>query len=135
MRVVLARMLLIAVGVSLHAGCAAHRVAGPADRFFLHKNAKPPTEETDERAAPPSPSLEEAIGKVRQLMATARPAPKEPFSTLETTDPVLAAALKKLSNAPTADNLYDVGAAYHRRGLLDQAQSYYSRSLRLDPRH
>jgi Flp pilus assembly protein TadD len=31
--------------------------------------------------------------------------------------------------------LYDVGAAYHRVGLLDQAYQYYNRALRLNRRH
>ena len=125
-----ASVLLIAVGVSLHAGCA-HRRPGPADRFFLHKEAR----RTAEKAEPPSPSLEESMAKIRHLMATARPEPKPAVRTLEETDPVLSAALKTLAAATTAENLYEVGAAYHRRGLLDQAHGYYMRAIRLNPRY
>jgi superkiller protein 3 len=135
MRLFLTRALLIAVGVSLHAGCAHRRAPTPADRFYLHKEARRATGKADGQQAPPSPALEQAFAEARRLMATARPEPKEPVATLETTDPALGAALKNLTDAPTAENLYDVGAAYHRRGLMDQAYSYYTRSLSLDSRH
>jgi tetratricopeptide (TPR) repeat protein len=125
-----ASILLVAVGVSVHAGCA-HRRPGPADRFFLHKEAR----RTAQKAEPPSPSLEESMAKIRHLMATARPEPKPAVKTLEETDPVLSAALKTLAAATTAENLYEVGAAYHRRGLLDRAHGYYMRALRLNPRY
>ena len=122
---------LIAVGVFLHVGCAHPRAPGPADRFFLHKEAR----RAAEKAEPPSPSLEESIAKIRQLMATARPQPKPSAPTLEATDPALADALKHLAAATTAENLYEVGAAYHRRGLFDQAHGYYTRSIRLNSRY
>ena len=126
------RTLLIAVGVIMHAGCALHRTASPVDRFFLHKNAKASVQKPD---AAPEPSLEEAIGKVRQLMATAKPAPRQESPTLEQRDPVLAAALKTLGDFMSVQHLYEVGAAYHRVGLFDKAFQYYNRALALDGRH
>ena len=132
MRLVGSPAIVVAVGVLIHAGCASHRAPSPADRFFLHKNVKHAEEKPE---APPSPSLEEAIGKIRQLMAAARPEPKTAPPTLEQTDPVLAAALSELSKAMSDQNLYEVGAAYHRRGLIDQATRFYNRALGLNPRH
>src|SRR5262245_41315840 len=118
MRSVFTRILLLAVGVLMHAGCTSHRAPSLADRFFLHRSSKPDTGTLEE---PESPSLEEAIGKVRQLMANARPEARQQSPTIEATDAALAEALRKLSAAQTDDRLYDVGAAYHRLGLLDQA--------------
>ena len=132
MRFVGSPTILLAVGVLIHAGCASHRAPSPADRFILHKNVEPAEQKPE---APPSPSLEEAIGKIRHLMATARPEPKNAPPTLEQTDPVLAAALSALSKAMSDPNLSEVGAAYHRRGLIDQAYRYYNRALGLNPRH
>jgi tetratricopeptide (TPR) repeat protein len=131
MRSIATRILLLAAGLSLSAGCVHHRAPGAADRFFLHKEAKRAAAKED---APPSPSLEEAIGKVRHLMAAARPPAREPLPTVEGTDRALSAALASLGRATTTETLYDVGASYHRLGLLDQAYSYYARALALNRR-
>ena len=98
---------------------------------MLHKEAKQTVKPSAEEA--PAPSLEEAIGKVRQLMAAARPTPKAPTATLESRDRVLAAAVKAAADDPTAENLFEAGAAYQRHGLNDQAYSYYARALALAP--
>jgi Flp pilus assembly protein TadD len=132
MRSAATRIVLLAVGVLMHAGCTSHRAPSLADRFLLHRSAKPGTAKPD---APESPSLEEAIGKVRQLMATARPEPRQQTPTVEATDPALKLAFTNLSAAQTDDRLYDVGAAYHQLGLLDQAYQYYNRALHLNRRH
>jgi tetratricopeptide (TPR) repeat protein len=132
-RSVLTRIVLIAAGGLLYAGCVGHRPPSPADRFFLHKDAKKAMNKANAEE-PPSPSLEEAIGKLRQLMATARPTPKAAVATLETTDAILAAALKEATSVPTVDNLLEVGSAYQRHGLHDQAYTYYVRALNLAPR-
>jgi Flp pilus assembly protein TadD len=123
--------VVIVAGVCMGAACVHHRPATTADRFLLHKEAKAAAKTTE--AAPQVPS-EEAIGKLRELMASARPSPKESTPTLETSDQALAASLRNAAARPTAENLLEVGAAYHRRGLLDQAYTYYERSLRLDSR-
>src|SRR5262245_30625322 len=114
MRPVFTRIFLLAVGVLMHAGCTSHRAPSLADRFFLHRNSEPGSGKIEQ---PESPSLEEAIGKVRQLMATARPEPRQQTPTVEATDPALKLALTNLSAAQTDDRLYDVGAAYHQLGL------------------
>src|SRR5262249_13540181 len=122
MRSVALRLLVLAAGVCVNAGCVSHRPPSPADRFMLHKQVKQTAQKVD---APPSPSLEEVIGKVRQLMATARPEQRPAANTLETSDPALSAALKALAGSATVENLLRVGDAYHQRGLLDQAYTYY----------
>jgi Flp pilus assembly protein TadD len=121
---------IVVAGMCVSAACAHHRPASPADRFFLHKEAKVADQRPE---AASQSSTDETISKLHQLMASARPAPRGSAPTLETSDPVLAAALKDLAVTPTVENLYAVGAAYHRRGLLDQAYTYYSRSLHRNP--
>jgi Flp pilus assembly protein TadD len=131
MRSRVASSAVLIAGLCVSAACAHHRPASSADRFFLHKEARTVAPVAEDSAR--QPPAEETT-KLRELMASARPAPREAIPTLETSDPTLAAALKDLSLAPTAENQYAVGAAYHRRGLLDQAFTYYSQSLRLSPR-
>lgn len=128
---VASRALLLAVGVTVHAGCALHQTTSPVDRFLLHKNARQTVQKAD---APPQPALEETIAKLRQLMASARPQPRQGAPTVEQRDPALAAALKRLSEFMSAENLYEVGVAYHRLGLIDQAYQHYNRALALNPR-
>jgi len=122
--------VVLVAGLLVSAACAHHRPASPADRFFLHKEARTVAPAADESTR--QASAEETV-KLRELMASARPAPRESTPTLETSDPALAAALKDLSIASTPETLYAVGAAYHRRGLLDQAFTYYSQSQHLAP--
>ena len=138
MRDIIIRALVIAVGVSLHAGCA--RVThGPSGRFFVNREPgtlelKPKKAEA-QQGTPPEPTLEEAIGKVRRLMAEARPEPKTPaMPTLEARDPELAAALAVATVSPSAESYREVARVYHRRRLLDRAHDYYTRSLKLNPR-
>ena len=122
---------IVAAGVCLHAGCAG-RTNSLANRFLLH----PEAQQTGARSpGVPEPSLEEAIGKLRHLMAEARPEPKgAPTPTAETSDRELKIARANLAVAPTGDHYVDAGRAYHRLGLLDQAYQHYSGALRLNPR-
>jgi tetratricopeptide (TPR) repeat protein len=99
------------------------------DRLIVHRSAKPAS-----RHEPPSASLEESIQKIRKLMAEARPEAKPALQTLETRDSSLKDALTAYSTAVTAGNAVAVAAVYHRYGLLDEAYSYYSRALALDPK-
>lgn len=132
MRSSLARAVMLAVGVCIHAGCAHHRPASLADRFMLKRHGTGVSEQ--QPSQPPSPTLEEAIGKIRQLMAQARPEPKAPMATLETRDPVLANALSDLHASPTAERYVDVAEAYRVRGSLDQAYDNYMHALHIDSR-
>jgi hypothetical protein len=70
MRSRLVSSLFLAAGVCVHAGCARHLSHGLVDRFMVHRESQSTGKlETP----PPTPSLEEAIAKLRRLMAEARP--------------------------------------------------------------
>jgi Flp pilus assembly protein TadD len=129
----LSGIVIVAVGVLTHAGCGGARSTGPAGRF-INRPEMPPAQE--ERRAPekaPAPTLEEAIAKVRRLMAEARPtAPDQPTRTLETSDAELMAALAIATAQPAAASYDAVATIYYRRRLLDRAYDYANRSLRLD---
>ncbi len=76
MRDLIIRALVIAVSVSTYAGCA--RVThGSASRFITNRESASqdvtPKKAQAEASTPPEPTLEEAIAKVRRLMAEARP--------------------------------------------------------------
>jgi tetratricopeptide (TPR) repeat protein len=134
MRHLIIRALVVAVGVSMHAGCAS---AARGNRFFLNREPGPLDVKVNDRQArpeaPPQPTLEETIGKVRRLMSEARPEPKGAAATMEASDPALAAVLALAMAAPTADNLLAVARTYHRKQVLDRAHDYYNRALKLNP--
>src|SRR5712692_2476587 len=94
MRRLFSRAAILALGVCVHVGCASHTSHSLADRFMVHRQRSETRQQED---APPPPSLEEAIGKVRRLMAEARPEPKGAPARLESHDPALAQALANLS--------------------------------------
>jgi tetratricopeptide (TPR) repeat protein len=127
------RIAIVAAGVLMHAGCGGLRTvelsppasAGPESSVALA---------TKSEEAPPPPNLEEAVGKIRRLMAEARPPARDPATrTLETGDPELMAALAVATAQPTAAHYDEVAAVYYQRGLLDRAHDYSNRSLRLEP--
>jgi tetratricopeptide (TPR) repeat protein len=120
-------VILLGAAVAL-SGCASRRAPSLADRFMVHREAK----EEGDRHEPPPPSLEEAIGKVRKLMAEARPSPRAAATTLEDRDAVLIAARARLQASPTLDAFIEVADVYRRRGLIDQAYDQYMRALRLN---
>jgi tetratricopeptide (TPR) repeat protein len=124
---------MLTLGVCVHAGCADHRSPSLADRFMLH-HRRSETHRQKAAPTPPSPTLEEAIGKVRRLMAEARPEPKSATQTLEAREPELAEALSTLHASPTAANFVDAADAYRTKGVLDQAYDNYMHALRLNPR-
>lgn len=135
MRHVLTRALIVAVGVSAHAACAS--ATHGANRFFLNREPGPLEVKVSDRQArpeaPPQPTLEETIGKVRRLMSEARPEKRNAAQTIEASDPALAAALAVASAHPTAEALLHVAQAYHRKQLLDHAYDYYTRVVKLQP--
>ena len=135
MRHVIARALIVAVGVSLHAGCASTRAEPIGSRRTVNRARR--TRKSADQArpeAPPQPTLEETIGKVRRLMSEARPETKNPAQTIEASDPGLAAALAVAAAQPTAETYVEIASIYHKRGLLDRAYDYYTRALRTDRR-
>ena len=134
MRFVLTRALVIAAGASMLAGCAHHRAPSPADRFLLHKEARRTTNKTPEQEAS-SRATEQTLAEARRLMAAAKPKPKEPVSTLETTDPGSG------SRTEGPDHPANGGWAVRGRGRLPSTRAhrpglpYYSQSLQVDQRH
>jgi tetratricopeptide (TPR) repeat protein len=135
MRYFITRALIVVVGVSIHAGCAS--ATHGANRFFLNREPGPLEVKVDDRQArqqaPPQPTLEETIGKVRRLMSEARPEKKNPTQTIEASDPALAAVLAVATAAPSVDSLLAVARTYHSKQVLDRAYDYYNRVLKLHP--
>ena len=124
---------VIVAGVLAHAGCGGLRTGGTVQRF-IDRPEPNAAQEANSAEKPPPPTLEEAMGKLRRLMAEARPpAPDGTVKTLETQDPELMAALAMVTVQPTAASHDEVAAIYYQRGLLDRAYEYSNRSLRLDP--
>ena len=54
--------------------------------------------------------------------------------TIESRDPALTAALLRLAARPSADAQMAVGSEYARLGLLEEAYSYFTAALKLNPR-
>lgn len=79
-------------------------------------------------------SLSDYMAKIRHLSAAARPAARD-SERLEDRDPELAAELRLLALAPTADLHRRVGERYRQRGVLDAALRHFNRALAIDPRH
>jgi Flp pilus assembly protein TadD len=123
---------MLAAGVCAQAACAHHRTASLADRFMLHRQGTAVGEQ--QSAQPLSPTLEEAIGKIRQLMAQAHPEPKARVETLESRDQVLAKALSEVQASPTTERYVNLADTYRARGSLDHAYDHYMHALHLDSR-
>jgi tetratricopeptide (TPR) repeat protein len=75
------------------------------------------------------------MAQVRHLSTALRPDTGARPQLLEERDPDLAAALKKLSLAPTADLHRAVAERYRERGVLDAAYTHFTKAITLDPRN
>lgn len=127
------RTVIVVTGVLVHAGCGGLRTAGPAHPVVPQPESAA-ARQVPSAEKPPAPTLEEAMGKIRRLMAEARPTKADqPAKTLEAGDPELVAALARVAALPTAANHDEVALVYYQRGLLDRAYDYSTRSLRLEP--
>ena len=125
--------MVLAVGVLTHAGCGGLRTAGEAIRLLPGPKSSAAQETKSPQPVPP-PTLEEAIGKTRRLMAEARPPdPDRTAQTLENADPEVIAAVTIAAEQPTAENNDKAAALYYRRGLLDRAYDYSRRAVGQDP--
>jgi Tfp pilus assembly protein PilF len=62
-------------------------------------------------------------------------APTPEPTTVETWDKGLSAAMAALRQSETVDTLQRVAAEYLRLGVYDQAETYLSRAIKLDPRN
>jgi tetratricopeptide (TPR) repeat protein len=74
------------------------------------------------------------MAKFRELTANARPAGRAPVTTLETSDPALAAALLAATAAPSPETYRTLAYEYRRLKVYDRAHEYLSRALKLDPK-
>jgi protein O-GlcNAc transferase len=83
-------------------------------------------------AAPPAESLENFMAKVRKLASAPRP-PRNTSPTVESQDPMLAAALAAAAIRPSPETLRMVAEEYHRLGVADRAHQYLNRALALKP--
>ena len=135
MRHIMTRALIVAVGMTVHAGCAS--ATHGANRFFMNREPGALDVQVDDQQArpeaPPQPSLEETIGKVRRLMSEARPDAKNRAQTIEAGDPALATALAVAAANPSTATWLEVARIYHHKQLLDRAYDYYMQILRVQP--
>jgi tetratricopeptide (TPR) repeat protein len=117
----------LALAVTLLAGCAAR---GP--RAATRPSASSGTDPVDLSSAS---SLSEYIQKLRHVSATAKPeSAKDAAETLETRDPALAADLRLVLSAPTAEHHRAIAERYRELGVLDGAYRHFNRALALNPR-
>jgi tetratricopeptide (TPR) repeat protein len=123
---ILVKRISVAIAVTLLAGCAARgpRAATPSS----------PTVAGDADLSA-NGSLSEYIQKLRHLSATAKPLPaKTAAETIETRDPALAADLRLVLAAPTAERHRAVAERYLELGVLDSAYQQFNEALAMNPR-
>src|SRR5262245_59899541 len=113
-------IIIVFAGAAVSSACARHSAPSLNDR--LVRDGQPKIKIDTPEA--PKASLDEYIGKVRELSARARPAPKPLSPTVESTNPDIAAALAKVAVAPTPENHREAAEAYRRLGLLDRAYGH-----------
>lgn len=130
----LAVSALIAIGL-VSAGCA----SSPR-RTSLNSRLIRPVQSGSSTPAPfdvgvRQDSFESVIGKIRELQARAKPAPKTLSGpTIESFDPALRAALLALETFPGAETNRRVAHEYARLGIFDFAHRHYRIALAFDPR-
>jgi tetratricopeptide (TPR) repeat protein len=125
---ILLRGTSVVLAVALLSACAARkpRTAGAV---------VPPAGQETASAASARGALSEFMEKVRHLSANARPSPASArASTLEGSDPALAAALILVKASPTAERHRNLAEMYRERGVLDAAYRHYNRALALNSR-
>ena len=98
----------------------------------LHRAPEGDGQRTQAPAA--SGTLEEYIGKVRQLSSAVRPRQSTEGMTLERQDPELLAARALLAAEPTAEHHRLLGEIYARNGVLDAAYEQFKAALKMAPR-
>jgi len=116
----------VAIAVTLLAGCAARgpRAATPSS----------PAGAGDAADLSANSSLSEYIGKLRHLSAAAKPPAKGAAETIETRDPALAADLRLVLSAPTAERHRAIAERYLELGVLDSAYQQFNDALAMNPR-
>lgn len=131
--------LVICLGACLTVGCAGHRAPDTASPFVVrsqktyHNGAtydapkgSASTTAPSAQAAPP-PAIDPSIPK--------GPTPKTSEGpTLESTNTTLSAALTALKTHRSAENYVAVATAYHRLGVLDEAEANFQQALKMNSR-
>jgi Flp pilus assembly protein TadD len=118
-------------GCCFAAGCAVHRSDTLAAR--LVRPGKPsisydvPGQNTETFSQATFSDLR------RQALEARGDAKPAALPTIETTDSLLAAALKRAEAEPSADNWHAVAVAYRRVGILDKAFDYLTLTLKKQP--
>ena len=133
LRQLLRTSALAATLLTLVSGCA---VRGGSFSTRFVKAGEPSTSFDVPGEAPkidPKPeSLSAFVRQLRTLQANARTTISL-GNTIESHDPVLAAALLKLKMLPTAANHREVARAYTTAGITDFAYRHYQQALRILP--
>jgi len=124
----LLRATSVVLTVALLSACAARKPRTAA--------AVVPSAAGEAASAPAAlEGLSEFMAKVRHLSAAARPETGNTrASTLEGSDPALAAALMLAMASPSAARDRTVADMYRDRGVLDAAFRHYNRALAANPR-
>src|SRR5207247_4202917 len=112
-----ATMLIVCVGLAVFPACASHRAVPDS------LTAGMPSHE----------SLGSYITRIRDVSSAAKPTPSL-TQTIESSDPLLSAALTQLAASPTAENHRRVASEYRRVRVLDLAHKHLSAAVQLDPR-
>jgi Flp pilus assembly protein TadD len=84
--------------------------------------------------ASPAGALGTVMARFRELQASARPMSRPASTTLETSDPDLAAALMTATLEPSAEHLRAVAEEYRRLKVFDKAHHYLNRALAAAPK-
>jgi tetratricopeptide (TPR) repeat protein len=130
------RACVLAWLVCAAAGCAAHRSPDTGSLFIKGSpntsyadgaTFDAPKAAGDSGAAGPQATIDPSIPKTPRAKSSDSP-------TLETTNAGLGAALAALKLHPTAVGYVAVGDAYHRLGVLDEAQTNFEHALRIKSR-
>ena len=136
------RACVLALLVCLAAGCAARR--SPVTTSLLVHRSKTTYEDGATFDAPSAAGTKDApkaVGDSGSARAQAPPDPSvskspQPKSsdspTLESTTPILSAILAAVRLHPSADGYVSLGAAYHRLGVLDEAENNFRRALQFN---
>ena len=120
------KMFVCAIALVTTAACAHGARPRTLASRLVHGRPSP------EAAPMPRPDVGTWIEKVREIQASARPAPRLPVLTVEGTDPALQQTLTRLATSSTSVNQVAAAFAYYRAGILDTAQDHLAEALRLD---
>jgi tetratricopeptide (TPR) repeat protein len=118
------RVLILSVALVASAGCA--------ERRFVNVTPDRPSPGRTASPGAPADPLSAYMAKFRELSATARPDKRPPVTTVEASDPALAAALLAATAAPSPETYRNVAEEYRRVRVYDRAQEYLTRALKFD---